>query len=120
MHNTPHTQYSAGASHVLAGRDMAHAASTMQVRLHNLYQQVSNEAAASCSAPVKTCALEPPPGSAALVPEAIDPLRPLVSSALRSTVRNLLPSRRRRSSATVVSRCTRKGYCMPQALVLGL
>ena len=40
---------------------MAHAASTMQVRLHNLYQQVSNEAAASCSTPVKTCALETHP-----------------------------------------------------------
>jgi len=40
---------------------MAHAASNMQVRLHNLYQQVSNEAAASCSTPVTTCALESPP-----------------------------------------------------------
>lgn len=34
---------------------MAHAASTMQVRLHNLYQQVSNEAAASCSTPALVC-----------------------------------------------------------------
>ena len=64
---------------------MAHAASTMQVRLHNLYQQVSNEAAASCSTPVTTCALEPPPGSASLAPKATVSLRPLASCALRLT-----------------------------------
>ena len=66
------TRFSACIRRVLAGRDMAHATSTMQARLHNLYQQVSNEAAVSCSSPVSSGALESPSGSAMRATEALD------------------------------------------------